>query len=97
MNRGRRLVARLGLDGNSPRRRTDKIAAYGELGPLAMFLVGAPVLTVCAEEAGNDHRPVTRTDGSTCHPSVMPSGLTGQGQRPFRRQCHGEKLPGIGE
>ncbi len=52
MNRGRRLAARLGLDRNSPRRRTDKIAAYGALGLLAVFLVGAPVLSVRAGEAG---------------------------------------------
>lgn len=48
MNGERRLAARLGLDGNSLRRRTDKIAAYGALVLLAVFLAGAPVLSVSA-------------------------------------------------
>lgn len=44
----RRLAARLGLDGNPLRRRTDRIAAYGAAGLLALFLAGAPVLAVAA-------------------------------------------------
>jgi hypothetical protein len=48
VSRGRRLAARLGLDGNSLRRRTDKIAAYGALVLLALFLAGSPVLAFCA-------------------------------------------------
>jgi hypothetical protein len=48
MTRGRRLTARAGLDRNSLRRRTDKIAAYGALGLLIAFLAGAPVLAVSA-------------------------------------------------
>jgi hypothetical protein len=39
-------MARLGLDGNALRRRTDKIAAYGAAGLLALFLVGSPVVSV---------------------------------------------------
>ena len=43
-----RLARRLGLDGNPLRRRTDKIAAcFGAL-LLAMFSVGAPVLSIAA-------------------------------------------------
>ncbi len=48
MNAGRRLAARLGLDGNPLRRRTDKIAAYGALVLLALFLVGAPIVGIAA-------------------------------------------------
>jgi hypothetical protein len=39
-----RLIAKLGLDGNPLRRRTDKIAAWGALVLLALFLVGAPIV-----------------------------------------------------
>jgi hypothetical protein len=48
VSRGRWLAARLGLDGNSLRRRTDKIAAYRALVLLALFLAGSPVLAFCA-------------------------------------------------
>jgi hypothetical protein len=48
MRRGRRLAMRLGLDGNSLRRRTDKIAAYGGIGLLALFLAGAPIVGIGA-------------------------------------------------
>jgi hypothetical protein len=44
----RRLTARLGLDGNPLRRGTDRIAACGAAGLLAVFLAGAPVLSVAA-------------------------------------------------
>lgn len=43
MKRGRRIAARLGLDGNSLRRGTDKAGAYGTAALLAIFLLGAPV------------------------------------------------------
>jgi hypothetical protein len=43
-----RLARRLGLDGNPLRRRTDKIAACFAALLLAMFLIGAPVLSVTA-------------------------------------------------
>jgi hypothetical protein len=43
-----RLARRLGLDGNPLRRRTDKIAARLAALLLAMFLIGAPVLSVTA-------------------------------------------------
>src|SRR5689334_5255427 len=44
MTGGCRLIARLGLDGNPLRRRTDKIAAWGALILLALFLAGAPIV-----------------------------------------------------
>ena len=44
----RRLARRLGLDGNPLRRRTDKIAARFAALLLAMFLIGAPVLSIAA-------------------------------------------------
>ena len=43
-----RLARRLGLDGNPLRRRTDKIAASFVALLLAMFLIGAPVLSIAA-------------------------------------------------
>jgi hypothetical protein len=43
-----RLARKLGLDGNPLRRRTDKIAACFAALLLAMFLIGAPVLSVTA-------------------------------------------------
>ena len=43
-----RLARRLGLDGNPLRRRTDKIAACLAALLLAVFLIGAPVLSVRA-------------------------------------------------
>jgi hypothetical protein len=48
MKRGRWLRIRLGLDGNSLRRRSDRIAAYGTVGLLVVFLVVAPILAICA-------------------------------------------------
>ena len=42
------LARRLGLDGNPLRRRTDKIAACFAALLLAMFLIGAPVLSIAA-------------------------------------------------
>lgn len=43
-----RLARRLGLDGNPLRRRTDKIAARLAALLLALFAIGAPVLSVAA-------------------------------------------------
>ena len=43
-----RLTRRLGLDGNPLRRRTDKIAACFAALLLAMFSIGAPVLSIAA-------------------------------------------------
>ena len=43
-----RLARRLGLDGNPLRRRTDKIATSLAVLLLAVFLTGAPVLSVAA-------------------------------------------------
>lgn len=48
MTRRRRLAARAGLDGNPLRRRTDKIASYGALGLLAVFLAAVPAVSVVA-------------------------------------------------
>jgi hypothetical protein len=48
MKRGGRLAARLGLDSNSLRRRTDRIAVYGTIGLLVMFLVATPILAITA-------------------------------------------------
>jgi len=48
MNWRRRLAVRLGLDGNSLRRRTDRIAVYGTVGLLVVFLVVAPILAISA-------------------------------------------------
>jgi hypothetical protein len=42
------LARRLGLDGNPLRRRTDKIAAWAAALLLAVFLIGAPLLSVAA-------------------------------------------------
>ena len=44
----RRLATRLGLDGNSLRRRTDRIAAYGTVALLVVFLVAGPILAIFA-------------------------------------------------
>jgi len=43
-----RLARRLGLDGNPLRRRSDKIAARAAALLLAVFLIGAPLLSVAA-------------------------------------------------
>jgi hypothetical protein len=43
-----RLVRRLGLDGNPLRRRTDRAAVCLAALLLAMFLIGAPVLSIAA-------------------------------------------------
>jgi hypothetical protein len=43
-----RLARRLGLDGNPLRRRSDKIAAYLAALLVAVFLIGAPLLSVAA-------------------------------------------------
>jgi hypothetical protein len=43
-----RLARRLGLDGNPLRRRTDKIAACLALVLVALFLIGAPVMSMAA-------------------------------------------------
>ena len=43
-----RLARRLGLDGNPLRRRTDRAAACFVALLLAMFLIGAPVLSIAA-------------------------------------------------
>lgn len=48
MNRRRWLAARLGLDGNSLRRRTDRIAAFATVGLLVVFLVAAPIGAILA-------------------------------------------------
>jgi hypothetical protein len=48
MSRGRWLAARLGLDGNSLRRRADRIAAIATVGLLVAFLVAAPIAAVFA-------------------------------------------------
>jgi len=64
MSRRPRLAVRLGLDGNSLRWRTDKIAAYGAAGPLVVFLVqvadaGAGRCDrVAARWHAQPHRPV---------------------------------------
>jgi hypothetical protein len=42
------LARKLGLDGNPLRRRTDKIAAWATALLLAVFLIGAPLLSVAA-------------------------------------------------
>jgi hypothetical protein len=42
------LARKLGLDGNPLRRRTDKIAAWATALLLAVFLIGAPFLSVAA-------------------------------------------------
>lgn len=42
MKRGRRIARRLGFDGNSLRRGTDKAGAYGRAALLAIFLIGTP-------------------------------------------------------
>jgi len=44
----RRLTTRLGLDGNSLRRRTDRIAAYGTVGLLVVLLIAGPILAIFA-------------------------------------------------
>lgn len=43
-----RLARRLGLDGNPLRRRTDKIAVSLAALLLAVFLIGAPLLSMAA-------------------------------------------------
>jgi hypothetical protein len=43
-----RIARKLGLDGNPLRRRTDKIAARFAALLLAVFLLGAPFLSVAA-------------------------------------------------
>lgn len=43
MKRGHRIAKWLGLNGNSLRRRPDKVGAYGKAALLAVFLIGTPV------------------------------------------------------
>lgn len=46
------LAKRLGLDRNPLRRRTDRIASYGAIVLLAVFLVATPLLSVAAAHWG---------------------------------------------
>ncbi|MDR3035029.1 MAG: hypothetical protein LBV78_18335 [Kitasatospora sp.] len=48
MRRGRRLAARLGLDGNSLRRRSDRIAAFATVVLVVVFLVVTPIAAIFA-------------------------------------------------
>ena len=48
MKRRRWPATRLGLDGNSLRRRSDRIAAFATVGLLVVFLVAAPIVAVFA-------------------------------------------------
>jgi hypothetical protein len=48
----RRLARRLGLDGNPLRRRTDRTAVCFAALLLAMFLIGAPVLSIGGPNGG---------------------------------------------
>ena len=50
-----RIVRKLGLDGNPLRRRTDKIAARFAALLLAVFLIGAPLLSVAAAGWAGHH------------------------------------------
>jgi hypothetical protein len=60
-----RLSRRLGLDGNPMRRRTDKIAACGAALLLAVFLIGAPLLSaVAAHWAGRSGTAQLRAERS---------------------------------
>lgn len=65
MKRGRRIAARLGLDGNPLRRPTDKAGACGKAALLAIFLVGTPVAcTVTGIWAGHSVAAEQRVERS---------------------------------
>jgi hypothetical protein len=51
MTRAGRMAIRLGLDGNSLRRRIDKAGLFGTAGLLAVFLAGAPLASVAVAHA----------------------------------------------
>jgi len=59
------LARRLGLDGNPLRRRTDRAAAWAAALLLAVFLIGAPLLSVAAigwaGRAGAADQPAERS------------------------------------
>jgi hypothetical protein len=48
VRRGRWPTARLGLDGNCLRRRTDRIAAFATVGLIVVFLVVTPIVDIFA-------------------------------------------------
>jgi len=56
-----RLARRLGLDGNPLRRRTDNLAACLAVLLLAVFVIGAPLLSVAAGRAWVTGRPAERS------------------------------------
>jgi hypothetical protein len=67
-----RLSRRLGLDGNPMRRRIDKLAACMAALLMAVFLIGAPMLSVAAARwAGTPRPPLSgpRAPGARCLPS----------------------------
>jgi hypothetical protein len=58
-----RLARRLGVDGNPLRRRTDKIAACLAALLIALFLIGAPLLSVTAARWAS-HAAATRQEAA---------------------------------
>ena len=66
-----RLARRLGLDGNPLRRRIDKIAACLAALLVAVFLIGAPMLSMAAARGRVTPRPPgsgPRAPGARCRP-----------------------------
>lgn len=74
------LAAKLGLDDNTLRRRSDKIAAYGTVGLLATFLVGAPVATLAMEHWSYRVTMAQQHDQESWHqvPALLLRGVSGQ-------------------
>jgi hypothetical protein len=86
-----RLSRRLGLDGNPLRRRTDKIAACAAALLLALFLVGAPLLSVVTAgwaarsgaadlQAGRSWRQVPATVLPAAPATTAAGGVLGSSQ-----------------
>jgi hypothetical protein len=62
-----RIARKLGLDGNPLRRRTDKIAARLAALLLAVFVIGAPSLSVAAASWAGHHGAAGLRAGRSWH------------------------------
>ena len=98
------LARKLGLDGNPLRRRTDKIAAWAAALLLAVFLIGAPLLSVAAigwagragaagQRAG---APGIRFPPSCCRPRRRPPSAEESWAIPGSRPGGPRRTAGLG-
>ena len=88
------LARKLGLDGNPLRRRTDKIAAWAAALLVAVFLIGAPLLSVAAARLGGSCRGCRPAGGA-----LLASGTRRPAAGPAGARCHRRDLrpfPGPG-